>query len=183
MPKKPGPEILAAVEKRLADATRRTGTISALLATGIFGVGFIFLSASTALGLAVGTLGACGGVEAFHAQREAKLHQRCKASNIDSLFFAILHKFPKWEPKVIQQISHGVFRFNVIGFEHLPTPLGLSEPICPACGHPNLAERAHCLFPGRIRIRLLCACGWTTISLQTIAELRAEAADMARLPK
>ena len=169
--------------KRLEYAAKQVGAISACVSIALFGISNIFFEAGTSLGIAIGSFGLLGALEAFHIQTNSKLKERCHLPDANSLLGSFTGKYPKWNPKVIQEFNHHGFGFRTIGFDQLEIPIGISNPLCPACHKPICSESVECKFPGRVAIRLQCSCGFSVASDKTIAEIKEEASAMGGVPR
>jgi hypothetical protein len=102
------------------------------------------------------------------------LQKRCHPSNKANFFLDMLASDRTLKPKVLEKFTHGQACFKVLGFEQKPFSFGISEPLCPRCGK-KLIERPAVLFPGIIRIKWVCHCGFLYRSKQTLSEVKNEA--------
>ncbi len=130
---------------------------------------------------AVGVFAIVGLADIFHVNRKTQLVERRKPSYKADFYLSISDAHPLWQIKVLKEFSHGQARFKVMGFEQKPIPFGISEPLCPRCGL-KIIERITVFFPGIIRIKWLCNCGFEKSSNQTLAEVKREAARIGNIP-
>jgi len=162
-------------------AVAAAGTLTALLTLAGLGLAALALGPARAPWAALAVFGLAGAAEVLHRQRQAQLVGRCQLPDPSALFFAILSG-KQWHPKVLKQLAHGGVHWQVLGFDEANFPLGIGGPQCPTCAE-HVLERIHVRFPGRLRIRLACPCGFAKTSPYTVAELRREVAELANLPR
>lgn len=141
----------------------------------------IFLDWRFAPVAAVGVFAIVGLVDMFHVKQKIQLVERRKPSYNANFYLDICEANPPWKPKVLKEFSHCQARFKVMGFDQKPIPFGISEPLCPRCDL-KLIERISIFYPGIIRIKWLCNCGFETTTNQTLAETKREAARMGNIP-
>lgn len=151
--------VLAAAARALERAIGAAGVKTGLLTLGVFGLAAALFPIRTAGALAVAVLGFAGALEV--ARREAETHiEQSRQFTHPPTFFAALDCHPRWRAQVLDQFEYGGLRFNTIGFEEMPIPLAVSEPLCPAC-----QRQVHFItvlrFPVRPETRAVCPwCGW-----------------------
>jgi hypothetical protein len=149
-------KVLTAVVER---ALRAVGTFAALCAVATWGVVMTAVDPSPAW-IALTVFGLAGALESWHRQREAELMKRRQLPSPDDVIVRALDAHPKWRGKVFEEFEYGGVKFRVVGFQEVPFPLTVTQPLCPRCeGH--LAERRETRFPGRSRILHRCRCGFS----------------------
>ena len=169
-------------KRALERAERAVGVITILSTLGVFGLVAAFSNTYFASWIAIGYFGLAGACEVFHVQRKAELQARIQvADNANALLRQIgsAQKFGK--PVLLKQFNYGGFSFNGFGLEQLPVAIGISQPLCPNCRHV-LVESPLVRFPGLIRIKFSCLCGFQKRSPRTKNELMAEAAQTMNGP-
>jgi len=169
------------IEATVDRAARATGVLTALSALGVFGFASAIIDPKFGFYLAIGSFGVFGAIEVFHRQSKEELQRRSAPSRANKLFEDMLSNKPKWQGKMIESFEYEGVLFNVLGFDQLPIPLGLSRPLCPQCNKP-IIEKKSVKFPGRVQIDLECTCGYEKRLKHTISEITERAADRANLP-
>ena len=168
--------------RKVATATDCVGVLSTLCALAIYGAAAI-AGAERAWAYGVTAFGFIGALEVFHSQRKTELDKRCKSPG--NVAVANFSSVGGWidKSRIFEEFEHGGCQFFAFGSANKsPVPLAITDPLCPACQR-KLGEVVEVRFPGRVKIRLQCACGFTKASRRTLAELLAEAADMAGLQR
>jgi hypothetical protein len=160
---------------------KQVGLITLFVGLTAFALTALIWNPYRATFAAIGAFAIIGSAERFHINRKSELLQRCHSSYEADLMLAVAKKHPLWKPKLFKEFLHGQARFNVGGFEQAPIPFMISEPLCPRCSN-KLIERITVFFPGIIRIKWLCNCGFKTKSNKTLAEIQNEAAKIGNLP-
>ncbi|MBU0809646.1 MAG: hypothetical protein KKD30_05415 [Gammaproteobacteria bacterium] len=169
------------ISRTLEKAAQATGVLTGLITISALGFSTLTLAPAEAAALAVGVFGTVGAMEVFHRQRKAEAIERSQAmrpASNERLLLDIVVARPEWQAKLFKQLNHGGLKWNAVGFEQIPAPVAVTGPLCPTCGS-HLAERFKVGFPGRMRITLLCDCGFTKNSRYFLHELKSEAHKLA----
>lgn len=149
------------------------GTI--LFTMAVFGLAAIIFGVANALWISILAGGGAGALKIFHGNRKALLYTKNKNVQPNTDYLELLSTNRYGAPVVSKEFEHRGFKFNILSLEKLNIPLAVSEPLCTRCGDKPLFE-SQVLFPGRIRIKCSCLCGFSEPVLKTKEELRKEAA-------
>ncbi len=162
--------------KNLDRATNAVGILTILSTIAIFGLSMLVFGLNYSTWITVLYFGISGTCEVFHIQKKSDLYKRMQTiSDSDDLIHNIASAKRVGDPKIIEQIKYAGFLFNAIGFEKLPISVGISRPLCPKCNRPVVMD-AKVKFPGRIKIKYFCICGYEKFSDKTENELRDQVA-------
>lgn len=168
--------------RKVSAAADCVGVISTLCALVVYGVAAI-AGAERAWAYGVAAFGLIGALEVFHSQRKTELNKRCEPPR--GITIGLASSVGGWidKSRIHQKFEHGGCQFFTFGSaDKSPVPLAITDPLCPTCQR-KLGEVVEVRFPGRVNIRLQCACGFTKASRRTLEELLTEAADMAGVRK
>ena len=168
--------------KTLNRVIDKTGMLTLFLSFGFFSTAAIIFNFTKALLVWVGIIGFGGALEIYHKQVQVKFDKRKQLVYHPSKMIMDFRKtYPRWAPKIIDELKHYDFIFHTIGFEEIDIPFGIAGPLCPNCQKP-LIEDSKIIFPGRIHITFQCVCGYKKRSTKTKAELISDVSISGILP-
>jgi hypothetical protein len=170
------------IKKFFDKAISGVGLITILITIAVYGAAASAFGVITGAYIAFFAFGFVGCLEIFNRQKNFLAQQRCKDNKINNLFEATLSAKKTWHPKIIDEVKHNEIIFRAVGFEEVGIPFGISSPLCQKC-HDKVIQRVHVKFPGRIKIQIICRCGFEISSKYTLQELEAEAAQLLKIPK
>lgn len=164
-------EIKNVIIKTIDRATNAVGVITILSTLAVFGITTLIWGMNVSTWISIFYFGMSGICEVFHIQRKSDLNKRLANVYDNDLVSKLAFAKRVGDAKVLEQVTYRGLLFNAIGFEKLPVTIGVSRPLCPKCKHSIIMD-ANVRFPGRIKIRYFCICGFEEFGRLTIDEMR-----------